>query len=164
MEDQGMVSKGKVFFIIFLILGTIGIFFYFYLMNNEKNKPNETLNPSDGTGQKQGEINQNGIYGKYVNIEDPDSYLELTVDGKFTYVMNGCEGYFPYTDNAYVLSKNVTKDSETEVYSARVVITAIATLDKTRFEFNSTLSDAVGNIIELEGPYSCSSSRNYKKI
>lgn len=162
MEDEGIIKKGAVFFIVALIILLVGILFYFILYKGESeiNNPSNPNTPSEDPIEKD-EINEYGIYGRFINLEDQNSYLELKENGDFKFIMNICEGYLSYNNENADLNKNIEKKEDN--YDISITIIPKSTLDSNRIQFSSQLVSATGVVIEYIGPYTCSPSTNYKR-
>lgn len=162
MEDEGIIKKSSVFFIVFLILISIGFIIYFIFYGEKNiNTPDipdtPVITPSDKDF-----INETGIYGIFVNKEDADSYLKLQENGDFEFVLNVCEGYIIYNEENSTLNKNIEKVDD--VYDISLTIIPKSFSDKNIIKFSGKLVSATGVVIEYTGPYSCSPSYDYKRV
>lgn len=160
MEDEGIVKKETIFFVIFVIVLGIGVLFYF-LFSGEENLLEKPENPSVEKPNVEDKINENGIYGLFVNVEDAYSYLEIKENGDFKFVLNICEGYLTYNNENSTLNKSIEKNGD--VYSISVTLIPKSSLDNNVVRFNGKLISATGVVAEYTGPYSCSPSYDYKR-
>lgn len=162
MEDEGIIKKGTIFFIVFGIILIISFIVYFVFRKDNNfienpNNPDLPIEPSIPSDK----INENGIYGLFVNMEDANSYLEIKENGEFKFVLNVCEGYIKYNNDNSILSKNIEKNGD--VYSISVTLVPKSTLDNNVVKFTGKLISATGVVEEYAGPYSCSPSYDYKR-
>ena len=151
-------KKRHSIFCYFLIVITIVFLICFLFDRNDKaiDNPNTPIEvPSDGDA-----VNESGIYGLFVNIEDANSYLELKENGEFTFVMNVCEGYVTYNNENSVLIKSVENNGD--FYNVSFTIKSNSFLGNNVVKFSGLLV-STGVVEEYTGPYSCSGSYNYKK-
>lgn len=163
MEDEGMIRKSTVFFILFLVC--VGIFFLFYILRDNTNKiganPSTPGSPTDipDSGDT---VNEDGIYGTFVNVKDAKSYLEIKEDGTFKFSINVCEGYVIYSEGNAILYKNVVVNDG--AYEVTLNIRAKSSLDNANLSFTSKLVSDEGVVSEYNGPFSCSPSYEYKRV
>jgi len=162
MEDDGIVKKSTIFFVVFLIVGVIVLICYLFWNNEEPVVVNPNVPPSGNIGNDDTpKINENGVYGLFVNMEDANSYFEYKETGYFKFVINVCEGYEIYNNENSTITKKV--ELIDDVYDITVTIKPKSTLDKNVIKFTSNLVSATGEVAEYNGPYSCSPSYLYKK-
>ena len=107
MEDDGIVKKSTIFFVVFLIVGLIALICYIFWNNEEPVVVNPNVPPSgDIENDDPTKINENGVYGLFVNMEDANSYFEYKETGDFKFVINVCEGYVIYNNENSTITKN----------------------------------------------------------
>lgn len=161
MEDEGIVKKRTILFLVFIGSLIIGLVIYFITSNNSLNT---NIPPSVDTPieEENDKIDESGIYGKFINLDDPNSYFEYNSDGTFKFVMNICEGYLEYNQDNYNIVKSVTK--EDGVFEAKISIKSRSNLEVININFVSKLVSAIDEVVEYLGPNSCSPASNYRRI
>lgn len=162
MEDEKIIKKSTIFFIIFLIIIAICLIIYFIF-----DKENESLNTNspdesiDDTNKEESPVNETGIYGLFINSNDANSYFKYNEDGTFKFILNICEGYITYNNDNATLSKNVTVIDNK--YEVTINITPKSTKDINKIGFISNSFSEEGVVDIYDGPNSCSHSIQYKR-
>lgn len=162
MEDEGIVKKRTILFFVFIGILIIGLVIYFITSNNSLSTD---VDPTDNPvveDEPEDKIDESGIYGKFINLDDPNSYFEYNSDGTFKYVMNVCEGYLEYNQDNYNIVKSVTKLDG--VFEAKISIKSRSNLEVININFVSKLVSAADEVVEYLGPNSCSPASNYRRI
>lgn len=171
MEDKVSISKNTIFIIALIIIILIVIIMIFSLnkkqeVKNEDNTIDNTNvnNNNDDTNDTTGvdvtdTIDESIIYGKYINDQDSNSYIEITKSG-YKYYMNTCEGYSTYSSDKYIFTKKITKTKD--VYNVTISVTGKDKKERLSLSFTSEFKENDSKII-INGPGSCSVSRQYIK-
>ena len=108
MEDEGIVKKSNIFFILFFVILIICLIIYFVFGKDKNLNPINPGNPDIPDNPDEVIINENGVYGLFVNLEDTNSYLRYEDDGTFKFILNVCEGYITYNNDNSIILKEIT--------------------------------------------------------
>ena len=77
MEDEGIVKKSKIFFTVFFVILIICLIIYFVFGKDKNLNPINPGNPDIPDNPDEVIINENGVYGLFVNLED-DSLTSIS--------------------------------------------------------------------------------------
>ncbi len=161
MEDEGIVKKSKIFFTVFFVILIICLIIYFVFGKDKNLNPINPDNPDIPDNPDEVIINENGVYGLFVNLEDTNSYLRYEEDGTFKFILNVCEGYITYNNDNSIILKEITLINNE--YNIELTIVPNSSKDINKIVFKGNLVSATGVVDTYDGPNSCSVSNQYKR-